>query len=158
MCATSLTPQPLPAYPRYETHETVLQAIHEQEQQMQVLSDIIPGDDALACVHACTCPFAHARSTHMHVRARTHTNHKCTHTSSQTTCSAHMKVSCRVSVYHSAGLSISIDSPIFITLLAYTQINMFASIHCTFRCMYMYVHLDMHIVHIHALIQHRMVH
>ena len=28
---------------RYQTHEIVLQAIREQEEQMQVLSDIIPG-------------------------------------------------------------------------------------------------------------------
>ena len=122
MCDILLTPQPLRAYPRYKTHETVLQAIHDQEQQMQVLSDIIPGDDDLACVHAYTCPFAHARNTHIHVRTRTYTN---AHTFTQACVCALAKV---CSHTH--------------------KLNLFTNMHRAFRCMFMHVHMDMHVIHI----------
>ena len=111
-----------------------------------------------ACTHAHarsrthathTYTFAHAR-TQMHtpiftgVCARpfkTHTRtHAHTHTSSHTTCSAHMKASFRVSA--SQRWVEHID-----------RLNHFHN--CDFRCMYKHMHLDMHIVHIHALIQHR---
>jgi hypothetical protein len=122
VCDILLTPQPLRAYPRYKTHETVLQAIHDQEQQMQVLSDIIPGDDDLACVHAYTCPFAHARNTHIHVRTRTYTN---AHTFTQACVCALAKV---CSHTH--------------------KLNLFTNMHRAFRCMYMHVLMDMHVIHI----------